>query len=61
MIFVDKHKLSELSVYRILKNQPLFWIRIRIHKIYMFFCIQDPDPLDRCMDPDPDPPIIKQK
>ncbi len=43
--------------------QPVFRIRIRIriHRIHMFFGLWDPDPLVRCMDPDPDPSIIKQK
>jgi hypothetical protein len=36
-------------------------IRIRIHRIQMFLGLLDPDPLDRGMDPDPDPAIIKQK
>jgi hypothetical protein len=26
----------------------------------MFLCLPDPDPLVRCMDPDPDPSIIMQ-
>ncbi len=33
-------------------------LRIRIH---MFLGLSDPDPLVRCMDPDPDPSIIMQK
>jgi hypothetical protein len=33
--------------------------RIRIHRIHMFLGHKDPDPLVRCMDPDPF--IIKQK
>jgi hypothetical protein len=37
--------------------------RIRIHRIHMFLGLSDPnpDPLVRCMDPDPDPSFIKQK
>ncbi len=35
-------------------------LRIRIHRIHMFLDLQDPDPLVRGMDPDPDPSIIKQ-
>jgi hypothetical protein len=35
--------------------------RIRIHRIHMFLGLPDPDPLVRCMDPDPDPSIIMQK
>jgi hypothetical protein len=42
---------------------------IRIHRIYMFLAIPDPDSLvrgldpdpDPALDPDPDPSIIKQK
>jgi hypothetical protein len=34
-------------------------IRIRIHRIHVFLGLLDPDPLVRCMDPDPS--IIKQK
>ncbi len=41
---------------------PVFRIRIRIHRIYMFFGLPDPDPLVRGMDPDPaldpDPDLI---
>jgi hypothetical protein len=33
-------------------------LRIRIH---MFLGLSDPDPLVCCMDPDPDPFIVKQK
>jgi hypothetical protein len=35
----------------------------RIHRIYMFLALPNPDPLVRSMDPDPDPErsIIKQK
>jgi hypothetical protein len=37
----------------------------RIHRIHMFLCLQDPDPLVKGMDPDPapdpDPSIIMQK
>ncbi len=44
------------------KFQPVLWIRIRIH---MFLGLPDPDPLVRCMDPDPasdpDPSVIMQK
>ncbi len=36
-------------------------LRIRIHRIHMFLGLQDPDPLVRGMDPDPDPSIIMQK
>ena len=38
-------------------------LRIRIHRIYVFLGLLDPDPLVRGMDPDPglDPSIIKQK
>jgi hypothetical protein len=38
-------------------------LRIRIHRIHMFLSLLDPDPLVRCMDPDPvpDPSIIKHK
>ena len=36
-------------------------IRIRIHRIHMFLDLQDPDPLVRGMDPDPDPSIIHAK
>ncbi len=38
-------------------------LRIRIHRIHVFLCLLDPDPLVRGMDPDPglDPSIIKQK
>jgi hypothetical protein len=35
-------------------------IRIRIHRIHMFLGLQDPDPLVRGMDPDPDPFVMKQ-
>ncbi len=31
--------------------------RIRIHRIHMFLCLLDPDPLVRDMDPDPDPAL----
>jgi hypothetical protein len=34
--------------------------RIQIHRIHMFLGLPDLDPLVRCMDPDPDPSIIKQ-
>jgi hypothetical protein len=44
---------------------PVLRIRIRIHRIHVFFGLPDPDPLVRCMDPDPaldpDPSIIMQK
>jgi hypothetical protein len=30
-------------------------LRIRIHRIHVFLGLQDPDPLVRGMDPDPDP------
>ncbi len=40
-------------------NQPV--LRIRIHRIHMFLGLQDPDPLVRGLDPDPDPSIIMQK
>jgi hypothetical protein len=33
----------------------------RIHRIHVFFGLPDPDPLVRCMDPDPDPSVIMQK
>jgi hypothetical protein len=44
-------------------------IRIRIHRIHVFLGLQDPDPLVRGMEPDPDsaldpdldPSIIMQK
>jgi hypothetical protein len=40
-------------------------LRIRIHRIYMFLGLPDPDPLVRGMDPDPDldpdPSIIMKK
>jgi hypothetical protein len=38
-------------------------LRIRIHRIHMFWGLQDPDPdpLVRVMDPDPDPSINMQK
>ncbi len=40
-------------------------IRIRIHRIHVFFGLPDPDPLvrgmDTALDPDPDPSIIMQK
>ncbi len=39
----------------------MFRIGIRIHRIHMFLGLVDPEPLDRGMDPDPDPSIIKQK
>ncbi len=48
-------------------NQAVFWIRIRIriHRLHVFFGLPDPDPLVRGMDPDPaldpDPSIIMQK
>jgi hypothetical protein len=32
-------------------------IRIRIHRIHMFLGLQDPDPLVRGMDPDPEPAL----
>jgi hypothetical protein len=32
-------------------------LRIRIHRIHMFFGLPDPDPLVRGMDPDPDPAL----
>jgi hypothetical protein len=32
-------------------------IRIRIHRIHVFLGLQDPDPLVRCIDPDPDPAL----
>jgi hypothetical protein len=32
-------------------------LRIRIHRIHMFLGLQDPDPLVRGMDPDPDPAL----
>jgi hypothetical protein len=40
-----------------------FRIRIRIHRIHVFFGLPDPDPLVTGMDPDldPDPSIIMQK
>ncbi len=31
--------------------------RIRIHRIYVFLGLPDPDPLVRGMDPDPDPTL----
>jgi hypothetical protein len=31
--------------------------RIRIHRIHVFLGLQDPDPLVRGMDPDPDPAL----
>ncbi len=34
-------------------------LRIRIHRIHMFLGLLDPDSLVRCLDPDPDPSIIK--
>jgi hypothetical protein len=44
-------------------SRPVLRIRIRIHRIYMFLGLLDPDPLVRGMDPDPapDPSIITQK
>jgi len=39
----------------------VLWIRIRIHRIHMFWGLPDPDPPVRGMDPDPDPSIIMQK
>ncbi len=40
----------------------VFRIRIRIHRIHMFFGLLDPDPdlLVRGMDPDPDPYIMQK-
>jgi hypothetical protein len=35
-------------------------LRIRIHRIQMFFGLPDSDLLVRGMDPDPDPSIIKK-
>jgi hypothetical protein len=32
-------------------------LRIRIHRIHMFLGLQDPDPLVRGLDPDPDPAL----
>ena len=32
-------------------------LRIRIHRIHVFLGLQDPDPLVRGMDPDPDPAL----
>jgi len=29
----------------------------RIHRIHVFLGLPDPDPLVRCMDPDPDPAL----
>ncbi len=42
-------------------KKPVFRIRSRIHRIHMFLGLldPDPDPLVRCMDPDPS--IIMQK
>ncbi len=31
--------------------------RIRIHRIHVLLGLPDPDPLAKCMDPDPDPSI----
>jgi hypothetical protein len=41
---------------------PVFWIRIRIHRIHMFLGLPDPDPLVRSMDPDltTDPSIMEK-
>jgi hypothetical protein len=35
--------------------------RIQIHRIHMFLGLPDPNPLVTGVDPDPNPPIIKQK
>jgi hypothetical protein len=47
----------------------VFWIRIRVYRIHVFFGLPDPDPYplvrgmdpDPALDPDPDPSIIMQK
>jgi hypothetical protein len=39
---------------------PVLRIRIRIH-MFLSLLDPDPDPLVRCMDPDLDSPITKQK
>jgi hypothetical protein len=48
-----------------LKKSLMFLAVFRIHRIHMILGIPDPDPLVRCMDPDPDqapdPSIIMQK
>ncbi len=41
--------------------QILLQVVFRIHRIHMFLGLADQDPLVRCMDPDPDPSISKQK
>jgi len=46
---------STISYFSILYRVAL--LRIRIHRIHMFFDLLDPDPLVRGMDPDPDPAL----
>jgi hypothetical protein len=41
--------------------EPVFWIRIRIHRIHVFFGLPDPDPDPLVRGMDPDPSIIMQK
>jgi hypothetical protein len=56
-LFLIGEKCQKFCLY-----QPVLRIRIRIHRIHVFFGLLDPDPdptLD--LDPDPDPSIIVQK
>ncbi len=64
MLFRDVSGLTRSSWPR--KSVKELWhsalrILIRIHQIHMFLGLPDPDPLDRSMDPDPNPSIIMQK
>jgi hypothetical protein len=47
----DESKLFRTALKAVLR------IRIRIHRIHMFFGLLDPDPLVRGMDLDPDPAL----
>jgi hypothetical protein len=48
-------------IRQVLILESVLRIRIRIHRMHMFLGLLHPDPLVRCMDPDPDTSIIMQK
>jgi hypothetical protein len=53
--FGPPHPQQGKGFFTLNMRLPVFWIRIRIHRIHMFLGLPDPDPIVRGMDPDPDP------